>query len=75
MAFSPLLDVTAGAGANLTIRMDVSPWFVNGGALVDPASANRGGPNEGVVKDNVAQSVDAFEDDNHDGHDDHHEGS
>lgn len=75
MAFSPPLDVTAGAGANLTIRMDVSTWFVNGGALVDPASANKGGPNEGVVKSNIEQSVDAFEDDNHDGHDDHHEGS
>lgn len=75
MAFSPPLDVTAGAGANLTIRMDVSTWFVNGGALVDPASANKGQPNEGIVKNNIEQSVDAFEDDNHDGHDDHHEGS
>jgi hypothetical protein len=75
MAFSPPLDVTAGAGANLTIRMDVSTWFVNGGALVDPSSADKGQPNEGVVKNNIEQSVDAFEDDNHDGHDDHHEGS
>jgi len=75
VAFSPPLDVAAGTGANVTIRMDVSTWFVNGGALVDPASANKGGPNEGVVKNNIEQSVDAFEDDNHDGHDDHHEGS
>lgn len=75
MAFSPPLDVTGGTPSNLTIRMDVSTWFVNGGALVDPATANKGGANEGVVKDNIKQSVDAFEDDNHDGHDDHHEGS
>lgn len=73
--FSPPMTVTDGAGANLTIRLDVSTWFVDGGSLVDPASANKGGANEGLVKDNIKNSVDAFEDDNHDGHDDHHEGS
>ena len=61
------LDVTAGAGANLTIRLDVSTWFVNSGALVDPASANKGGANEGIVKENIKQSIEAFEDDNRDG--------
>ena len=74
LAFSPPLTVTDGVAANLTIRLDVSTWFVNGGSLVDPASANQGGPNEGVVKDNIKNSMDAFEDDNHDGHDDHSEG-
>ena len=33
----------------LTIRLDVSTWFVNSGALIDPTSANVGGPNEGIV--------------------------
>jgi len=75
MALVPPLDITAGAATNLTIRMDVSGWFVSNGVLVDPASANKGGQNEGVVKDNIEQSVDAFEDENHDGHDDYHEGS
>lgn len=73
--FSPPLDVVDGTGANLTVRLDLSTWFVNGGALVDPATANKGGPNEGIVKESIKQSIDAFEDDNHDGHDDHHEGS
>lgn len=61
------LDVTAGTRANLTIRMDVSTWFVANGALVDPASANKGEQNEGIVKENIKQSIEAFEDDNHDG--------
>ena len=72
--FSPPLDVVDGTGANLTVRLDVSSWFVNGGALVDPATANKGGPNEGIVKESIKQSIDAFEDDDHDGHDDHTEG-
>jgi hypothetical protein len=63
------------ANSNVTIRLDVSTWFVNGGALLDPASANTGGPNEGLVKDNIKQSIEAFRDDNHDGRDDDHEGS
>jgi hypothetical protein len=75
MSFSPPLSVVDGVAANLTIRLDVSTWFVNGGSLVDPNSANIEGLNESVVKDNIKNSVDAFEDDNHDGHDDHDEGS
>ena len=71
----PPLDVAAGTPANLTIRMDVSTWFVDAGALIDPATANKGGQNEGVVKNNIEQSIDAFEDDDHDGYDDVNEGS
>lgn len=67
MALAPPLDVASGASANLTIRMDVSTWFASNGALVDPATANKGGQNEGVVKGNIEQSVEAFEDNNHDG--------
>src|SRR5512143_5728 len=67
MALAAPLDVTAGTSANLTIRMDVSTWFVSNGALVDPASAIKGGQNEGIVKENIKQSIEAFEDDNHDG--------
>lgn len=75
LAFNPPLSVVDGTPANLTIRLDVSTWFVNGGALIDPASANVGGPNESIVQNNIKSSVDAFEDDNRDGRDDHHEGS
>jgi hypothetical protein len=75
LAFSPPLSVVDGTPANLTVRLDVSTWFVNSGALIDPTTANVGGPNEGIVQNNIKNSVDAFEDDNRDGRDDHHEGS
>ncbi len=74
---SPPLTVTEGQLANVTLRIDVASWFVNaaGTALVDPASANKGQPNEGVVKDRIQASIDAFRDDNHDGRDDDNEHS
>ncbi|HKA59022.1 MAG TPA: hypothetical protein VKD28_10440 [Gemmatimonadales bacterium] len=69
---SPPLTVSDGEAVNLTLRVDVSTWFLNaaGTALVDPASANKGQPNENVVRDRIVASFDAFRDDNHDGHDD-----
>lgn len=69
---SPPLTVSDGQAANVTLRVDVSTWFLNaaGSALVDPASANKGQPNESVVKDRIQASFEAFRDDNHDGHDD-----
>lgn len=75
LAFNPPLTVVDGTPANLTIRLDISTWFVNGTTLVDPSSANLGGLNEGLVKNNIMNSINAFEDDNRDGRDDHHEGS
>lgn len=72
LEFSPPITVSEGAGTNVTLRVDVSTWFLNAGgtALVDPASANKGQANEGVVKDRIQASIDAFRDDDHDGHDD-----
>ena len=69
---APPITVSAGAGTSVTLRVDVSTWFldVGGTALVDPASANKGQVNEGVVKDRIQASIDAFRDDDHDGHDD-----
>lgn len=66
------LTVTDGQPANVTLRVDVSSWFLNAGrtALVNPATANKGQVSEGVVRDNIEGSFDAFRDDNHDGHDD-----
>jgi hypothetical protein len=68
----PPLDVTADGPVNLTIRLDLSTWFltVGGTALVDPATANKGGANEGLVKNNIEQSIEAFHDDDSDGLDD-----
>ncbi len=77
VALVPPLDVTEGAATNVTLRLDLSTWFLNAGrtALVDPASANKGQPNENVVRDNIRASIDAFRDDDEDGIDDVNEGS
>ncbi len=72
---SPPLTVSEGLPANVTLRIDIANWFLNvgGTALVDPATANKGQPNEGVVKERIQASIDAFRDDDHDGHDDDNE--
>jgi hypothetical protein len=72
IAIDPPVDVAAGGTASVTVRFDVSGWFLNvaGDALVDPADANAGGPSEAVVRENIQRSINAFEDDDQDGHDD-----
>ena len=55
---------------NVTIRLDVSTWFVDGnGNLFDPATALKGQPNENLAKDNIKASIDVFEDKDRDGDD------
>lgn len=66
----PPLMLEEASDANITIFVDVGSWFRTGaGALVDPASANKGEPNESLVTENIKQSLDAFEDDDRDGSD------
>jgi hypothetical protein len=63
----------SGGSAGITLFVDLSKWFANqaGDGFVDPLTANHGGANEGLVKENIKNSLDAFEDDDHDGQDDH----
>ncbi len=69
---APPITVSEAVGTTVTLRVDVANWFLDaaGTALVDPASANQGQPNENVVNDRIEASIDAFRDDDHDGHDD-----
>ena len=68
--FDPPL-VADGSGANVTVNVDLTNWFrTSSGALVDPATANAGGPNAELVSTNIARSFVAFRDDDHDGWDD-----
>lgn len=69
---SPPLLVTETTGANVTLRVDLAGWFLNqaGDGLIDPLTANKGGQFEGEVKSNIEASVNAFEDEDHDGADD-----
>ncbi len=72
LALVPALEITDMTGAtNLTVLVDIDSWFRNAsGAVVDPTSANKGGPNENLVKENIKNSVEAFEDDDRDGAED-----
>jgi hypothetical protein len=69
MNLVPPLVVQDGQAANVTLRVDIGGWFLNAAksALVDPASANPGQPNQSVVANNIQNSFKAFEDDNRDG--------
>lgn len=67
--FDPPLAVGADP-VNLTVQVDVSNWFRSQGALIDPATANAGGPNAEKVANNIKSSFRAFRDDDRNGHDD-----
>ena len=69
----PPLTVTEAGPTDLTLMVDIDGWFLDasGTALVDPATALKGQPNEDVVKNNIEASIQAFEDEDHDGEDDH----
>lgn len=67
----PLVVTDASNQTNVTLTVDVDSWFRRGnGRLVDPATANKGGPNEEFVEDNIENSIAGFEDDDFDGDDD-----
>ncbi len=56
------LTIGAGGTGNVTIVLDLDTWFRDGpgGNLIDPDTANKGGINENLVKDNIRASIDAF---------------
>lgn len=62
---SPPLVVGDGASAELTLIVDVRGWFLDSSRsrLVNPLSALKGQPNEGLVKENIKRSIDAEGDD------------
>ncbi len=70
--FQPALVITPG-GFNVNIRVDVTEWFTaSDGRLIDPSSANAGGPNQGMVEANILASLDAYPDRDRDGRRDDH---
>jgi hypothetical protein len=76
-AIDPPLVVTATSDpTNITLHLDVSTWFLRqDSTLVDPTTANPGGANEYLVRWNIMRSLQAFQDDDHDGHwDGNHDG-
>lgn len=65
----PLQILGGGASTQVTLLVDLRRWFLNGEgtAFVDPATGNKGGSNESLVKENIKQSFEAFEDHDSDG--------
>ena len=72
MALSPPLEITEDmTDLNVTLTLDVDRWFRGAaGSLVDPATANKDGVNENLVRDNIKSSIDVFEDNDRDGESD-----
>lgn len=70
--FLPAVTVAADSTTSVTLRLNLSGWFLNAEkkALIDPATANEGGPNRQLVHDNIRTSVAAFRDEDFDGLDD-----
>ena len=70
-SLNPNLVIGEDAPAtNVTIRFDVSTWFVDGnGDLFNPATASTGEPNESLAEENIKNSIKAFEDRDKDGDD------
>ena len=55
------------ANVEVTMKVDVDSWFRDAsGNFVNPGDPN----NDGLVRDNIRRSFHAFEDEDHDGHDD-----
>ncbi len=66
----PMLIDDNTMNTNLTIRVGLSDWFRDqSGMLVDPAEGNKGGQYESIIKENIKQSIEAFEDQDGDGDD------
>jgi len=64
----PLVIDETTDSTNITVLVGLDGWFVDGGGnLLNPESGNKGQPNESVIKENIKQSVEAFEDDDSDG--------
>ncbi len=72
----PLVIDNATGTTNVTVRIDLDAWFRDGsGNLVNPDSGNKDGANEGLIKENIKQSMEAFEDQDRDGDDSDEDGS
>lgn len=70
LEFNPPLIID-GTTKNATVNIDVTKWFLAGGTVIDPSTANVGGVNSDLVARNIRNSFNAFEDDDRGGDDDH----
>jgi hypothetical protein len=67
----PLTVDSTAAGTNVTILVGLDGWFRSpAGAVLNPETGNKGEVNESLIKENIKQSIEAFEDEDEDGEDD-----
>ena len=70
--FATPLVVTAGTATSITVTVPVAQWFTNAdGSLLDPSQLNSNQSLLGQFLGRVGSSFHAFEDEDHDGRDDH----
>ncbi len=66
LEFFPALQIDAPT--NITIEVGLDSWFLDAtGQNVNPETGNKGGANENLIKDNIKNSIEAFEDNDRDG--------
>jgi hypothetical protein len=68
----PALEITENTGSsNVTVSLGLAQWFLDaGGNVVNPDTGNKGGENESLIKENIKQAIEAFEDNDRDGEED-----
>lgn len=69
LEFNPPITLDAD-NKNVTIKVNLASWFMNGTSVINPTTANPGQPNESLVNNNIRSSLRGFEDDDRNGHDD-----
>jgi hypothetical protein len=62
--FDQPVEIRGGAATTLTLSVDIRTWFLNEAktTFVGPSTANKGQPNEGLVKSQIERSFHADED-------------
>ncbi len=66
--FPPLVIGESTVATNITIAVGLDSWFLDAnGQPVNPETGNKGGANENLIKDNIKNSIEAFEDSDRDG--------
>jgi hypothetical protein len=65
----PAIEITENTGStNVTVSLGLSQWFLDaGGNELNPETGNKGGENESLIKENIKQAIEAFEDKDRDG--------
>jgi hypothetical protein len=70
--FATPLVVTAGAPTTITVNVSAGTWLTNtNGTLIDPNKIATSPSLLATIKARIAASLNAFEDEDHDGRDDH----